>query len=132
MSRASAGFGGIALSIGLLSIVALLLACGGARTTPARGDREALQKTCATAREVCNAKCGGDLECSPACSGGFSSCSDNIRGDDPREWQPSDAFYDGCLDECSECEEACAAAQLSAARGSAAILQKYGTMVFTD
>jgi len=112
----------------LLGIFVFII--GGCSGWP--GDKEALKESCESAYRACQDRCGGNGECSRACTGGYNGCIENIEEDKASDWQPADAFYDGCTDVCSEypCNIGCAVGQDRAAKETAAILKKYGTVTY--
>ncbi len=107
-------------------IVFLVNGCG----FPFPGDKEKIRDSCIMAQTACENTCQSEDGCRSACAGGFNGCIDNVNTDSPKDWQPADAFYDGCKDNCGNdfCENACVGGQNEAARQSAKILKKYGVM----
>ena len=95
---------------------------------PWPGDKYALKNSCYLARNACQKRCMDIEVCLSACNDGESACVYNIEADKTTEWQPADAFYDGCRDRCSEdyCSSACSDGQAAAASDSAGRLRKYG------
>ena len=113
------------LTIALLSV---MTACSGLRF-PWPGDRDALKGSCTVARDACARTCRDGYQCATACEAGRRDCVVHLDQEDPREWQPPDAFYDSCKDSCDDdCEAACAAGQSAAACDSGDRLKKYGTI----
>ena len=112
----------------LITFLILILLLAGCFPFP--GDREALKESCSVAETTSKAKCRG--YCDSACNNGAEACLINIGEDKPTDWQPADAFYDGCSDSCSDdlCSSACYAGQSVAASNSAERLRKYGTRTF--
>lgn len=113
----------------IIFTVCLISACDGL-PFPWPGDREALRNSCGLALRACNEQCREIDDCITACNEGFDACVINIEEDPPRDWQPADAFYDGCTDSCNDdlCSAACTAGQKTAAVNSADRLRKYGTI----
>jgi hypothetical protein len=113
----------------------VLGACGGL-PFPWPGDRAALRNSCTAALSTCEKRCDsgeftGTLveRCRQACAYGYDACVANVEHELPRDWQPADAFYDGCNIECGRpCSVACAAGRKVAAIKSADRLRKYGTI----
>jgi len=114
----------------VLALLAFALCCVGlACSWP--GDREALKRSCSVAWDACVARCKGNYRCTAACNGGLHDCTVHVDQERPRDWQPADAFYDGCKDACPDgCEGACSAGQSAAACDSGDRLRKYGTISF--
>lgn len=111
--------------ITILILISFIVGC-----LPFPGDREALKESCAVAETACKEKCRG--YCDSACNNGTEACLINIEEDKPTNWQPADAFYDGCSYSCNDnsCSNSCYAGQSAAAAHSAERLRKYGTRTF--
>ena len=109
-----------------LIIIAVLVLTG----CESNADRKALVEDCFFGQRECVADCRGYQGCVTACAAGSQACWININEESPREWQPADAFYDGCTDACSDeefCRAACSHAQSVIAYASKRRLRKYGT-----
>ena len=80
---------------------------------------------------ACKGRCWGD-DCTSACNAGLGDCLENIDEFPPREWEPADAFYDGCGYACNDdtCSNACYTGQNVIATDSGPRLRKYGIMTF--
>ena len=112
-------------------LIVVTLATGCDLRFPWPGDREALKGSCTVARNACVTECRGNYRCRAACEAGLRDCAVHLDQEGPRDWQPPDAFYDGCKDSCGDgCEAACSAGQSAAACDSRDRLKKYGTITF--
>ena len=97
------------------------------------GDKEALRNSCYIGVNTCKKRCRAD-DCVSACNAGLGDCIENIDEYPPKEWEPADAFHDGCTDACSddECSNACYSGQNAIATDSGPRLRKYGVITFND
>ncbi len=111
----------------ILPLLLMLQGCGGL-PFPVPGDRQALLNSCGIGQDACESRCKDNSGCVRACQAGFNGCETNIEEDRPTEWEPADAFYDGCTDVCDydNCHSACSAGQSAIANDTADRLRKYG------
>lgn len=110
-----------------LLILFVLSGCDGL-PFPWPGDVQALKSSCEHGMYSCRTVCEGYDDCYSACNYGFGACVVNIDESPTTEWEPADAFYDGCKDSCSEdiCSSACTAGQYAIAADSGDRIRKYG------
>jgi hypothetical protein len=101
----------------------LVLFCLGcvACNRDASADKAVLAALCSSARDECERVARREDDCYRwGCDDGFRDCIANL-DDPPADWQPPDAFTDGCKRR--SCDEACNAGSAVACRGSTAIFQ---------
>ena len=112
----------------ILAVASFIISGCDGLPFPMPGDKDALKNSCYLAQNACQKRCVDIEICLSACNDGESACVYNIDADKTTEWQPADAFYDGCRDKCSEdfCSSACSDGQAAAAVDSADRLRKYG------
>ena len=111
-----------------VGMIFLFLMAGCSLPFPWPGDKDALKSNCYEGRSECQMSCREYDVCVTACESGVHACLSNIDEDAPMDWQPADAFYDGCSDSCSAdvCSTACSRAQNVVAASSSQRLKKYG------
>lgn len=113
----------------LIFSISIIIGCDGL-SFPWPGDKQALKDSCRLALKTCRMRCKGNYDCTSACDAGSRACIIHIDEEQPHDWQPADAFYDGCVHRCRHepCSSACSAGQTTAAADLTARLRKYGTI----